>query len=115
MACIKGFSKGNVDEFYKILTPQLEKIQFDATRLFNVNESGTSVMQHNSPGIDTARGNKTVHKLASAEREATITTVSCMSATGQYVPPLLIFPQKEWEVELLDRVPEGSVALLPAG
>lgn len=66
-------------------------------------------MQHKSTRIVTAKGKKEVHKLASAERGATITTVFCMSATGQYVPPLLIFPQKKWEVELLDGAPESSI------
>lgn len=32
-----------------------------------------------------------------------------MPATGQYVPPLLIFPQKKWEDELLDGAPESSI------
>lgn len=109
MARIQGFSKTNVDYFFKILAPQLEKIQFDATRVFNVDESGISVVQHKSSRIVTAKAKKEVHKLASAERGATITTIFCMSATGQYVPPLLIFPQKKWEVELLDGAPEGSI------
>lgn len=32
-----------------------------------------------------------------------------MSAAGQYIPPLLIFPQKRWQAELLDGAPPGSI------
>lgn len=32
-----------------------------------------------------------------------------MSAAGQYIPPLLIFPQKKWQAELLDGAPPGSI------
>jgi len=32
-----------------------------------------------------------------------------MSAAGQCVPPMLIFPQKRWQNELIDGAPPGSI------
>jgi len=32
-----------------------------------------------------------------------------MSAARQYVPPMLIFPQKRWQNELIDGAPPGSI------
>lgn len=32
-----------------------------------------------------------------------------MSAAGQYVPPMLIFPRKRMKAELLDGAPPGSI------
>jgi hypothetical protein len=45
------------------------------------------------------RGKKDVAFLTSAERGNLITVVTCMNATGTYVPPLIVFPQKKCERE----------------
>jgi len=109
MARIQGFTKESVAKFFSILKPELERIHFDETRVFNVDETGLTIVQHKATKIVTCKGKKSVHKLSSAERGATITVVTCMSAAGQYVPPLMIFPQKRWEPELLDGAPPGSI------
>lgn len=87
LARIKGFSKENVDIFFKLLKPELEKINFDPTRIYNVDETGVSVVQHKTTAIVSAKGKRQVQKLSSAEREATITIVSSMSAVGHHVHP----------------------------
>lgn len=109
MARIQGFSRQNVQKFFSILKAELVKIDFDQTRIFNVDETGISVVQHKSSSIVSAKGKRQVQKLSSAERGATITVVTCMSAAGQYIPPMLIFPQKKWQVELLDGAPPVSI------
>jgi len=43
------------------------------------------------------RSNKEVESLTSAERGNLITVVTCMSASGTYVPPLTVFPRKKYE------------------
>jgi hypothetical protein len=40
------------------------------------------------------RGKKEVSSLTSAERGNLITVVTCMNATGTYVPQLIVFPRK---------------------
>lgn len=109
MARVKGFTKANVDTFFKVLDPQLEKVNYDPVKVFNVDETGISVVQHKARKIIATKGKKEAQKLSSAERGATVTVVTCMSAAGQYVPPLLIFPQKRWQNELLDGAPPGSI------
>ncbi|XP_072400257.1 uncharacterized protein [Diabrotica undecimpunctata] len=109
MARDKGFTKENVDKYFSILKPELEKINFDPSKIFNVYETGISVVQHKATRVVTCKGKKQVHKLSSAERGSTTTVITCMLAAGQYIPPLLIFPLKRWQEELLDGAPLGSI------
>ncbi|PSN38553.1 hypothetical protein C0J52_14817 [Blattella germanica] len=81
-ARIQGFTKESVSKFYSILKPELEKVNFDGTRVFNVDETGVSVVQHKATKVVTTKGKKNVHRLSSAERGATITAVTCMSAAA---------------------------------
>ncbi|XP_072398081.1 uncharacterized protein [Diabrotica undecimpunctata] len=94
MARAKGFAKENVDKYFSILKPELEKINFDPSKIFNVDETGIFVVQHKATRVVTCKGKKQVHKLLSAERGSTTTVRTCMSAAGQYISPLLIFPLK---------------------
>jgi hypothetical protein len=45
----------------------------------------------------------------SAERGNLITVVTCMNATGKYVPPLIMFLRKNMKEELIDGAPAGSI------
>jgi len=62
------------------------------------------------------RGKTEVVSLTSAERGNLITVVTCMNATGTYVPPLIVFPRKNMKQELTDGAPAGSIsACHPSG
>ena len=47
--------------------------------------------------------------MQSPEGGALVTVVTCMSAAGQYVPPMMIFPRKLMKAERLAGVPPGTV------
>lgn len=42
----KGFSKENVDQFNDILEAELPNINFDTTKIYNIDETGVTVVQH---------------------------------------------------------------------
>jgi hypothetical protein len=45
-----------------------------------------------------------------------ITVVTCINATGTFVPPLIVFPRKYMKEELMDGAPAGSIsACHPSG
>ena len=67
-------------------------------------------MQHRHSKVISMRGKKEVASLTSAERGNLITVVTCMNATGTYVPPLIVFPRKNMKEELMDGAPAGSFA-----
>ena len=65
-------------------------------------------MQHRHSKVISMRGKKEVASLTSAERGNLITVVTCMNATGTYVPPLIVFPRKNMKQEPMDGAPAVS-------
>lgn len=109
-ARIKGFTAENVSTFFDLYEPEYNKLQDPFQRIFNVDETGITVVQHKHSKVISLRGKKQVSSLTSAERGKLITVVTCMNASGVYVPPLFIFPRKNMKAELMIGAPSGAVA-----
>lgn len=62
-----------------------------SNRIFNVDESGLTIVQSKIVQIIGLCGQRQIGSLTSAERGALITIVVCMSANWNSVPPILIF------------------------
>ena len=62
-------------------------------QVYNIDETGISVV-HKSGKVVSELGRKHVYSLTSGERGQTHTVVSCVSASGVVLPPLLIYPRK---------------------
>ena len=76
--------------------------------IFNMDETGLQMVQKPQK-ILARRGKHQVGGIVCAERGQTTTCVCCCSATGQYVPPLLIFKSKCMVDNLKDGAPPGTV------
>lgn len=107
-----GFNKSKVDKFYSVL----KSLLYDESgrqlippgNIYNVDESGFTVCQ--APGkIIAAKGKHNVGQLTSAEKGKTVTAVCCVSATGVFVPPMLIFPRVRLNPSLMNGAPTGAV------
>ncbi|XP_050340939.1 uncharacterized protein LOC126767492 [Bactrocera neohumeralis] len=105
---IKGFNVENVSKFYNLLEQEFEKHKFSATRIWNVDETGVSIVQSKQPKILAAKGKRQIGCMTSAERGSLITVISCMSAGGAFVPPFFIFPRKNPSPLLMKHAPPGS-------
>lgn len=103
-----GFSRERVNEFFDVLTRLLDKYQFPPTNIFNMDESGFSTVQRPQK-ILAQRGKHQVGALTSGERGTNTTCVCCMSATGMYVPPMLIFKRLRFKDELNTGAPPGAI------
>ncbi|KAK9738270.1 CENP-B N-terminal DNA-binding domain [Popillia japonica] len=79
-----------------------EKINYNPSRLYNVDESGITTVQSKNSRVITLKGKKQVGTVTAAERGALVTVVFCMNAVGGFVPPLFVFPRKNMKAELLD-------------
>jgi hypothetical protein len=101
-ARIKGFTPENVVAFLDIFEKEIEKIKFSPNRVFNVDETGITVVQYTPSRVETLKGKKE----ESAERGALVTLVTCMGASGIFVPPLVVFPRKNMKLELLNGTPQ---------
>lgn len=112
----KGFNKQNVNHFFDLLEAAFEKHEYPAERVFNVDETGLSIVQSKIQQVLALRGAKQVGALTSAERGSLVTAILCMSAGGSYVAPFLIFPRKNMNVLLGKGAPPGTkVVCHPSG
>ncbi|KAJ0171373.1 hypothetical protein K1T71_012923 [Dendrolimus kikuchii] len=78
------------------------KCQIDATRIYNVDETGIQTSTNKPPKVLSVKGKKQVGVISSTEREQTTTVMCCCYASGSFVPPLMIFARKRMQDRLLD-------------
>ncbi|KAJ4432782.1 hypothetical protein ANN_21421 [Periplaneta americana] len=115
-ARVKAFTPENVAKFFDNYEPLLTKVNRNPHRVYNVDETGITTVQHKHRKVIGMKGKKQVASLTSSERGNLITIVTCMNAAGTYVPPLVIFPRKNMKEELMDGAPAGSIsACHPSG
>lgn len=105
-----GFNRPRVNTFFEIYEETLKKYNISPTRIFNMDESALSTV-HKPQKVLAHKGKKQVGAITSAERGMHITVVCCMNVIGQYVPPVLIFPRKNWKNELTDNAPMGTLGI----
>lgn len=107
-----GFNKTKVDKYFSILKSLLFGESGDRLippeNIFNVDESGFTVCQTPSKVI-AAKGKHSIGQLSSAEKGKTVTAVCCASATGVFIPPMLIFPRARVNPSLLNGAPTGAI------
>lgn len=106
----RGFNRQAVNSFFEILVPLQEKRKFPPSRVFNVDETGITTVQSRPSKIIAVRGRKQVGTLTSAERGELTTAVICMSASGIYVPPMLIYPRVRMKPQFADGTPPGTLS-----
>ena len=70
--------------------------------IYNCDKTGISVVH--KPGRELGRRN--VYAITSAEQGKTHTALSCVSASGYVLPPMMIYPRKK---SVPDRMKEGAV------
>ena len=102
-----SFNRHNVNMFYNNLEEALQK-GFTADNIWNIDETGVTTVQSPTKQI-AKRGEKRVGAVVAQER-GTLVTVCCgVSASGNHIPPFLIFPrvnaQDHWRLNL----PPGSL------
>lgn len=105
----RSFNRENVDQFFKLLENLMDTHHFMVHRVFNVDETGITTVQNKPSKIIAKKGKKQVGSLTSAERGTLTTAVICMSASGIYVPPMLIFPRVRMNPALTLGAPPGTI------
>jgi hypothetical protein len=77
-------------------------------RIYNCDETGISIVPKTKSKIIAKRGRKQVGAITSAERGTTITVEICFRASGQYMPPMMVFPRKRIDPQLMLNAAPGS-------
>lgn len=105
----RAFNRPVVNKFFSILREVNDTKQFPPHRIFNVDETSLSTVPGRNCKILARKGRKQVGRVVSAERGSSTTAVICMSAGGNFIPPMLIFNRKRMKQELQDGAPPGCV------
>jgi DDE superfamily endonuclease len=107
MSRVIGFRRSEINHFFANLTSALAGV--DPSRLSNVDETGLSTVHSQKERVLAHKGRKQVGKMVSAEKGETVTAVCCISASGVYIPPMLIFPRSRVNDRLSHGAPPGSI------
>ncbi|XP_011867597.1 PREDICTED: uncharacterized protein LOC105561858 [Vollenhovia emeryi] len=106
-----SFTRENANIFYDNLNNIYEKYKFTPDRIVTINETGITVVQSEIPEVIVLNDERQVDSLTAPERAKLITVVIAMSATGVYVPPMIIFPRKLMNARLMKGAPPGAIGV----
>lgn len=107
---VKAFCKTNVDLFFRNLEQLIDEHHFEATHVYNMDESGFSTVPTKIGKVIALKGMRHVGKLEGAERGTMITMALTVNAAGNSIPPFFLFPRQNMQTSFLDNVPSGTVA-----
>lgn len=94
-------------EDYKTYIDQVDQTLLKTpSRIFNADEAGFA-LQGKSERILAPRGMKNVYQVKNGDKTQ-ITVLAAISASGAYVPPLIIAPGCRLRYDLTDGAPEGT-------
>ena len=74
-------------------------------QIFNADETGVSIV-HKPGKVVTEVGRRNVYAVTSAERGKTHTILSCVSASGYVLPPMMVYPRKK---AVPDHIKKGAL------
>ncbi|XP_015376529.1 PREDICTED: jerky protein homolog-like [Diuraphis noxia] len=105
---ISGFNREFVEKFFTNLNEVLLLHKFKPDRIYNVDETGISTVPTPSKIVG-PKGVKQLGKSVSWERGRNITVVCAISASGNYIPPMFIFPRERMSEQLTRNGPVGAI------
>ena len=108
LARAMNFNRANVASFFNNLSKVLIENKFEAHNVYNVDETGVHTVQSPSK-IIAEKGRKQVGAITSAERGTLVTVCVAVNATGNSVPPMFVFPRKNFRDYFIRGGPVGSI------
>jgi len=87
----------------------MDTIKHNPARLYNCDKTGITTVQHKHTKILGLKVKRQISSLQPAEWRSLVTVVNCMSPTGHFISPLLVFPRKNMKQELMNVTPPGSI------
>lgn len=108
LARAAGFNKTVVHAFFDIFETIIQENKITPDRLFNADETSHTVVQKPQKVI-AQRGKHQVGAITSCERGQNVTGMYAMSASGVFIPPMLIFARKRMKESLVYGAPPGAI------
>lgn len=110
-ARINGFNEEEFVKFFQNLKKVQDDKNFTPSNIYNCDETGISVIPKCQSKIIAKKGRRRVGQKTSGERGETVTAEICVSATGSYLPPVLLFPRVKVNESFLEGKPAESWAI----
>ena len=103
-----NFNRPNVNAFFTKLAEVMDRYQFTPSDIWNVDKTGaTTVMKPTK--VVAKKGEKQVGAITSAERGTLITMCQAVNATGNALPPMFLFPRKQFFDHMIRAGPAGCI------
>ncbi|KAL1377512.1 hypothetical protein pipiens_016215 [Culex pipiens pipiens] len=113
MARAKGFNRKSVGDYFQLVSNIFAEHFYPPDKFYNMDEFGVLTKANR---VVAERGQDQVGGMVSAEKGVTTTVVFAMSAAGDFVPPMFIFPWQRMNDALKVGAPYGSTfACNPSG
>lgn len=117
LARATAFNRTNVTKFYDNLKNLISRNNAfaDGTRIFNLDETSTTTV-HKPQKVIAPKGKKGIGKVTSGERGTLVTTCCIIGASGNALPPVMVFPRKKFKDNMIKNTPPGTLGLVsPTG
>lgn len=101
-----NFNRVNVGKFFDNFSNFLERYKFESSDIYSVDEAGVTTVQKPNKVV-AIKGTKQVGAVTSGERGTLVTVCTAVSAVGNTVPPLFIFPRKKYHAHFIRGGPPG--------
>lgn len=105
-----SFNPANVKKFYDNLEVVLKRYAITPDRIYNADETGLLTVT-DTPKVISQKGAKQVAQATSAERGQLVTMLAFISASGNTIPPVFVFPRQKFKEIMLQDCPPGSLGL----
>ena len=105
-----GFNAPVVKQFFENLKSLYVRYQCGPTRIWNCDETGLPTVVQ-APRVVAKKGTKQVQQTVSAERGENVTMLCFVSASGQTIPPVYVFPRVKTPDKMFQDGPPGCVGL----
>jgi transposase-like protein len=106
----QGFNRPVVKNFFEVLEHEMAANNIQPDRIYNCDETGIQT-SHRPGKIVATKGRKQVGSLTSCDRGVNTTAVVAVSATGHFIPPMLIFARVRFKAELMDNTSPGTIGV----
>lgn len=107
-----SFNPHNVSTFFNKLEAVYSRSDnfSNGSRVYNLDETSTTTVQ-NPKKIIAGKGIKQVNKCTSGERGQNVTTCCIINALGTALPPVMVFPRKNFKTHMTNGAPPGTLGL----
>ena len=103
-----SFNRTNVNTFFDLLQDVLSRYKFEFQNIYNIDETGITTVQR-PDRIIARKGTKQVGSITSAERGSLVTFCLAVNASGNSIPPMFLFPRKNYRSHFVNDGPPGSI------